>query len=98
MNQPVKTFATIALIEGISYVLLLGIAMPLKYLFHFPQAVSVVGWAHGLLFMLYALLLFRCWIAYEWRFSRVLFYFVASLLPIVPFYIERKLKREYSNT
>jgi integral membrane protein len=97
MHKKIKTFATVALLEGISYLLLLCIAMPLKYLFDFPQAVQVVGWAHGILFMLYCIMLLICWIAYRWTFKRVVWYFVAALLPIVPFFVERKLKREYLN-
>jgi integral membrane protein len=96
MKQKVKTFATIALIEGISYVVLLGIAMPLKYYFGLPIAVKIVGWAHGVLFMLYMIFLLLCWIEYKWSFGRVVFYFIASLLPIVPFFVERKLTKEYS--
>jgi integral membrane protein len=95
-NKTVKTFALIALFEGISYVLLLGIAMPLKYFFDFPAAVTVVGWAHGVLFMLYGLWLVLCWKEYAWSFTRVIAYFIASLLPIVPFVVERRLKREYA--
>src|SRR5688572_15454739 len=95
MNQKVKTFATVALIEGISFVLLVTVAMPLKYIFDFPVAVKVVGWAHGVLFLLYIILLMRCWIEYKWSIGRVFMYFVASLLPIVPFIVERKLRQEY---
>ena len=96
MNNSVKNFATVAFWEGISYVLLLGIAMPLKYMFNYPLAVTVVGWAHGVLFVAYMVLLAVCWLQCRWSFGRVVFYFVAALLPIVPFIIERKLKREYS--
>jgi integral membrane protein len=95
MNQKVRTFATIAFVEGISYVLLLGIAMPLKYYFEFPLAVKVAGWAHGILFMLYSLHLVICWVEYKWSFGRVVWYFIASLLPIVPFIVEGKLRKEY---
>lgn len=98
MNRTVRTFATTALMEGISYVLLLAIAMPLKYFFDFPYAVKVVGWAHGVLFMLYVILLVLCWIKYKWSLGRVSFYFMASLLPIVPFMVERKLKLEYTKS
>lgn len=97
-HKKIKTFATIALLEGISYVLLLGVAMPLKYIFDFPEAVTVVGWAHGVLFMLYALWLVLCWKEYTWSFSRVVGYFIASLLPIIPFVVERRLKKEYALT
>ncbi len=96
MKHPkIKRFATIALLEGISYVVLLGIAMPLKYFFDLPLAVKIVGWAHGILFMLYIILLLQCWMHYQWSLKRVTVYFIASLLPIVPFIIERKLTEEY---
>lgn len=95
-NRTIKSFATTALLEGISYVLLLAVAMPLKYLFDFPFAVKVVGWAHGILFMLYVALLLICWMKFKWSFGRVLLYFIASLLPILPFVVERKLKKEYA--
>jgi integral membrane protein len=93
----VKQFSNVALAEGISYVLLLGIAMPLKYFFNMPVAVKIVGWAHGVLFVWYCILLVICWKRYQWKFKRVLFYFGASLLPFLPFYVERELKKEYSH-
>jgi integral membrane protein len=96
MHRKVKAFATIALLEGISYVLLLAVAMPLKYFFDLPMAVKVVGWAHGVLFMAYLAFLLLCWIEYSWSFMRVIKYFAASLLPVVPFYIERSLRKEYA--
>lgn len=98
MHPKVKRFTTIALLEGISYLLLLAIAMPLKYFFDFPYAVKVVGWAHGILFMLYMILLLQCWVHYQWSMKRVASYFIASLLPIVPFIVERNLKKEYLTT
>jgi integral membrane protein len=95
MNSTVKIFCAVALLEGISYIVLLGIAMPLKYMLHLPVAVKVAGWAHGVLFIAYILLLVVCWFRNRWHFGRVLFYFLASLLPILPFFIERNLRREY---
>jgi integral membrane protein len=95
MHSTIKTFSTIALVEGISYIILLGIAMPLKYFMDMPLAVKYVGWAHGILFMAYMVLLFICWIKYQWSFKRVVFYFIASLLPFVPFWVERDLRKEY---
>jgi integral membrane protein len=83
--------------EGISYIVLLGIAMPLKYFFEMPVAVKVIGWIHGALFIAYGVFLLLCWFKYQWRFKRVIFYFLASLLPILPFFVERDLKKEYGN-
>jgi len=95
-NRTIKSFASIALLEGISYVVLLAIAMPLKYFFDLPAAVKLAGWAHGVLVILYAALLLVCWVRCKWSFGRVAFYFIASLLPILPFVVERKLKKEYA--
>lgn len=95
MHQNLRTFCTIALIEGISYLVLLGVAMPLKYLLDMPMAVTVTGWAHGILFMAYAVWLLVCWIKYGWTFKRVVGYFFASLLPVLPFLVEKRLRKEY---
>lgn len=89
-----QMFRKTALIEGISYLLLLFIAMPFKYFLNKPAMVQYIGWAHGVLFMAYAFLLLACWIRYKWKFSRVVFFFVASLLPFVPFFVEKQLKKE----
>lgn len=98
MNQNLRSFTTVAFLEGISYILLLFIAMPLKYFFDAPLAVKYIGWAHGALFIAYVVLLLICGIQYKWSFKRTTFYFVASLLPFLPFFVERKLKQEYSGT
>ncbi|UII26870.1 DUF3817 domain-containing protein [Fulvivirga maritima] len=92
----VKAFTTIAILEAISYLALLLIAMPLKYFMDIPEAVKYTGWAHGRLFVLYVTMLMACWITYRWRFLRVVTFFVGSLLPIVPFIIEKRLKKEYN--
>lgn len=96
MPKIIKFFARIAVMEAISYMLLLGIAMPLKYFFQMPVAVTVVGWVHGVFFMLYMVVLIMCWREFNWSLGRAVYYFIASLLPIVPFYIERQLKQEYT--
>lgn len=89
-------FRKVALAEGISYIVLLFIAMPLKYLADMPLAVKYTGWAHGLLFVLYGVALIMAWQERKWSFGRVVVYFIASLLPFAAFYVEKKLKDEYS--
>ncbi len=93
-NTQLRNFRWVALAEGISYLLLLFIAMPLKYLMDYPLAVKYVGWAHGLLFIGYMGLLLSCWLTYGWRISRVAFFSFASLVPFLPFVVEKQLKRE----
>ena len=55
--------------EAISYLALLGIAMPMKYAFDMPLAVRIVGMAHGLLWMLYVGLTFLGQLDYKWSFK-----------------------------
>ena len=87
-------FRKIALAEGISYLVLLFIAMPLKYWADMPLAVKYTGWAHGLLFVLYGVSLIMAWNERKWSFGRVVFYFIASLVPFAAFYVDHKLKAE----
>jgi integral membrane protein len=88
----------IAIIEGISYLLLLGIAMPLKYLWAMPEAVRVVGMAHGVLFMLFCLALAWVWWERRWSLARVSVLFVSALLPLATFFLDGRLKRWGSET
>ncbi len=84
----------IALIEGISYLLLLGVAMPLKYLWGMPIAVRVVGMAHGILFVLFCAALFQAFLERRWTLFRAGLVFVSSLVPFGTFVMDRELRRE----
>ena len=89
-----KLFRNTAIIEGISTIILFCVAMPLKYWGDMPMAVTYVGWVHGLLFIAYAYLIVLCWGKYNWKFSRVALFFLASLIPFAPFFVERQLRHE----
>jgi integral membrane protein len=91
-------FRKVALAEGISYIVLLFIAMPLKYFADMPLAVKYVGWAHGLLFVLYVAFLVMAWQEKKWGIGKVILLFIASLLPFVPFWVDKKLKAEEQPT
>jgi integral membrane protein len=80
-------------IEGISYLLLLGIAMPMKYFFGFPMAVKIVGMAHGVLFIAYCLLLALQMKANKWNLLFGIYLFVATLIPFGTFVTDRKLAK-----
>ena len=88
-----KRFKWISLIEGISFLVLLFIAMPLKYVFDQPLAVTYVGWAHGLLFIIYIYMVFPTASKLKWNFSRTFFALLASILPFGPFIFDRNLKK-----
>lgn len=87
-------FRKIAFWEGISYLVLLFIAMPLKYFFDSPMAVRYVGSAHGALFVVYVLLLVGSWSLRKWSFGKAAIYFLASLVPFATFWVEKKVAEE----
>lgn len=86
-------FRLTALAEAVSYLLLLGIAMPLKYLWGMPLAVKIIGSLHGLLFVVFCITLVRAWQMAGWPFARVVMLFIASLIPLLPFWLDRQLQR-----
>ena len=77
--------------EAISFLLLLGFAMPLKYFAGNPQAVKVVGWIHGVLFIVFGVALLRVWITARWPLARTALVFIAALLPFGPFVVDRQM-------
>jgi integral membrane protein len=79
--------------EGVSFLVLLGIAMPLKYLAGHPEAVRIVGMAHGILFLLYIWAAIQAAVEHDWPWRRTLVVLVASLLPAGPFVVDAKLLR-----
>lgn len=80
--------------EGISFLLLLGVAMPLKYLAGMPQAVLVVGSLHGFLFILYVVTLLQARSALKWPRRKLHHGLIASVLPFGPFVFDARLRKE----
>ena len=95
MNTKLSRFRIIALLEGISFLVLLGIAMPLKYMLHMPLPVKIVGWVHGLLFIFYIFALLAVKAKYKWSITLTFGALIASLLPFGTFVLDVKvLKKE----
>jgi integral membrane protein len=92
-SPTIRRFRTIALAEGVSFLVLLGIAMPLKYAAGMPLAVKVVGWMHGLLFITYAVMAGRLFSRERWPLSRAPGVLLAALLPFGTFVLDRKWLR-----
>ncbi len=84
----------VGLCEGLSFVLLLGVAMPLKYLADMPLAVRIVGMAHGVLFVLYLCALADAALTRKWGLRRVALLAFASLVPFGPLLADRGLREE----
>ncbi len=82
-----------SILDGISYLILLGIAMPLKYLADLPLAVRIVGSIHGLLFLALCACLLEVLLRKRLSFAWCFVVFLCSLVPFAPFFLDRKLRR-----
>ena len=91
-TTPVGRFRIVAFWEGISYLLLLFVAMPLKYGFGLDMAVRIVGMAHGVLFLAYVATLALA--APRLGARRTLIAFVMSLVPGGTFWLEARLRKD----
>jgi integral membrane protein len=89
LEKTIKTFKIISTLEAISFLLLLGIAMPLKYIWDLPQMVQTVGMAHGVLFLLYIAGAVYISQKLNWTIKQLAIAIFCSILPFGPFYIER---------
>lgn len=83
-------FRIIAFLEGVSLLVLLLIAMPLKYFFDRPEYVQVIGMAHGVLFVVYILLAITIKFTQQWEWKKLGIVSIASVVPFGTFYIEKK--------
>ena len=84
----------IGILEGVSMLVLLFIAMPLKYFADQPLMVKYTGWIHGLLFILFMLAAFNVYLKNKWPFSKLVLAFVAAFFPFGTFLFDAKLKKE----
>lgn len=83
-------FRIVAFLEGVSYILLLFIAVPLKYWGGDDSYVKLLGMPHGLLFISYLILAFLIKDDEQWGNKDFGIIMLASILPFGTFYIDRK--------
>lgn len=93
LRSSIGRLRAVALAEGVSFLVLLGVAMPLKYLADMPLAVRIAGWIHGLLFIAVLYLLSRAAAERGWSRRQIAVVVIAALLPFGPFVIDRRLAR-----
>ncbi len=93
MNNKIASLRIVGKIEGWSYLILLLIAMPLKYVAGIPMAVKIVGIAHGLLFIGFVWALVDASLKHRWGWGFSVYAFVSSLIPFGTFYLNKKLTR-----
>lgn len=89
-----KRLLNVGLGEGVSFIVLLGIAMPLKYFAGMPVAVKITGSIHGVLFVGYTIALLQAKFANGFSNKKTLIAFLLSFLPFGTFFLKRFLKKE----
>lgn len=92
-DKDIQRFLQVGHAEGISYLVLLGIAMPLKYFLNIPEAVRIVGSLHGILFVAFVFMI--AWLVVQKKMSIMgaVKAFVLSLVPFGTFYLNRLVVR-----
>ncbi len=90
----IRRFRMTALAEGSSFLLLLFVAMPMKYVMGMPKVVTVVGAIHGILFLAYVAQLAKLRTILQWNNKFSFYAFLASLLPFGPFIFDKHLREK----
>ena len=93
LGMNIKTLRWVGFLEGISFLLLLFIAMPMKYMFDNPILVKYVGMGHGVLFIAFLVVLFVVCEKQKWSLKMFILGLIASILPFGPFIFDAKLKK-----
>ena len=86
----IKVLRVISYLEGISYILLLFIAVPIKYYTNDPSLVKLLGMPHGLLFVAYVILSLVNSKEYRWNSKKTLVVLISSVIPFGTFYVDYK--------
>ena len=93
MKNSVKKFRVINSIEGYSYLLLLFVAMPMKYMMGIPMATKIVGSIHGALFILFMVLMTIAWQKARWSHAENIIFFIAALVPFGTFFTKKQIQK-----
>lgn len=99
-DKRIQILRCLSLADATSFLILLGIAMPLRTYADMPEAVSIVGMIHGLLFIALCLQILIVLIQLRWQPTRGLLIFSAALVPLAPFFLDKHIRRwaEHSST
>ncbi len=97
MKKTFKSFRIIAFAEGVSFIVLLFIAMPLKYYGGMPKAVTIAGSVHGALFVAFIALAYFVKEQYNKSLKWIAKALLASVIPFGTFYMEKEWKKEEEN-
>ncbi|RYD18722.1 MAG: DUF3817 domain-containing protein [Verrucomicrobiaceae bacterium] len=94
LKTSVGRLRLLGMIEGVSFLVLMGIAVPMKHLMKIPEAVKWPGWIHGVLLIIFCMALLNTLLAGRISFKKSVITFVMALLPFGPFFYDRKLAED----
>ena len=94
-SKQLQLFRKVAFAEGLSYLLLFGLTMPLKYMLDMPLPNKIVGYLHGALFFAYFILLLQLKKPENWSWMTMFWWALASILPFGTFVADAKLIKKY---
>lgn len=93
-SKIIRDLRVIGIAEGISFLVLLLIAMPIKYILGNPLPVKYTGWVHGVLFLAYVFAVLRAAWSLKWNLKSTALFMAASLVPLATFVLDKNLKKE----
>ena len=93
MDAALKRYRVVAYIVGVLLLVLVGVAMPLKYFFDRPTLVAVVGPIHGFVYMVYLVVAFHLAVLARWPWKYTILVLLAGTVPFLSFVAERKVTR-----
>jgi len=94
LQKLLHRFRMIGIAEGISFLILLLIAMPVKYFLKIPEAVKIAGWMHGALFIGYMYFAVEVMVAFKKNIGWCLKTFIAAFIPLGTFFTDKELKKQ----
>ncbi len=99
IQSKVGRLRLVGIVEGISLLILLFIALPFKYGFGIPEVSKVMGTVHGALFLLFVFNTLSVGVEYQWKFRETTWkVLLACIVPFGTFYIDRKILRRMDPT
>jgi integral membrane protein len=91
MSAALLRFRVMAYVVGVLLLVLVFVAMPLKYFADQPTPVAIVGQVHGFLYMVYLVVAFDLAVRAKWPFKRTILVLLAGTVPVMSFVAERKV-------
>ncbi|PPA71843.1 DUF3817 domain-containing protein [Jeotgalibacillus proteolyticus] len=93
LKTPIGRLRFMGFFEGFSLLILVGLAMPLKYWFNIPEAVTVVGSIHGFLFVIYCLVIAYVTYKVRWKWHWPVLSFIVAFIPFGNIALDTQLKK-----